>query len=213
MINIRKYNSKEVIDIIRGSVSATVDKDVVRLRKFIGAEEMFITSKGEGPLFTTEYGLKPKNPRLLLIDYLRFLYDSGAFKAHILSGHPTWFKGHVAITLSNLYSYELSIVDLHYQSLIAQLENCYYASKEMLSSEDRYSGLRMATIDEIRHLIAVQLYYQEALEAAGIRPIEALEDVAEYLDDPRHLFEILAYSDTNILNQVKKFRAIAFSTR
>ncbi|MDE6750035.1 MAG: hypothetical protein K2K21_13385 [Lachnospiraceae bacterium] len=203
-----KHHLNEIAD-IKGftikNVNIQYDRNTVRVNKLILGPDC-VTSYTEGPIAPTQFAIIPKKNACLKREFLSFIFESGMFYAYLSARQG---KKSVALETSesDLKSFDVPIPTTEIQLLIIKQQVAFEWAKRNINDGYKYSGLRMATYDDIRHILAYELYYPNQTQLMNIHPLKALSGIADILDDPQRLFEILLFERQEMMEQVKRFRS------
>lgn len=197
----------EVIGFRSHNLLSPIQKDMLGIHRFI-IDADHITYRIKNIIPPTIWALNLDNAFPLLEDYLKFLFDSGIFYTRMIDIKGSHLPIHVL--KSDLLSYKIPIVKLDIQIAISKLEQAWEWSKENINTEFKYSGLRVALLDEIKHLIAIELYFPEKLHELNIKAIDSLMDFEGLSLHPEQLFYKLILDQPSIMSQIKRFRTIIF---
>lgn len=203
-----KYHLKEIADVKGFTMKNTnirYDKNIIRVNRFIPGPDC-VTSHTEGPIAPTQFAIIPKENTSLKREFLSFIFESGMFYAYLSAR-----QGKKAVALetseSDLMSFDVPIPTTEIQLLIVKQQVAFEWAKRNINDGYKYSGLRMATYDEIRHILAYELYYPNQAQLMNIHPLKVLSKIADILDDPQILFETLLFERPEMMEQIKRFRS------
>lgn len=202
-----KYYLKDIADIVGfnwKNRNILYDRKTVRVNMFILSPDL-VTLYQDGPIGPTQFAIIPKEKVTLKREFLSFIFESGMFYAH-LSAKQGQVKALVT-TEQDLSNFDVPLPSNDIQLLIAKQQAAFEWAKQNIDDGYRYSGLRAATYDEIRQIVAYELYYPKKFQSMNIHPLKALMGIAEFLDDPQSLFNILLFERPEMMDQVKRFRS------
>lgn len=181
------------------------NRNSVRVNRFILSPDL-VTSHYEGPIPPTQFVIIPKNKTSLKREFLSFIFESGIFYAHLEARQGKNAPALVA-TEFDLLTFDVPLPTPDLQLLICKQQAAFEWAKNNINDGYRYSGLRMATYDEIRHIVAYELYYPNKTRLMNIHPLKALYGIADALDDPKGLFDVLLFERPEMMEQIKRFRS------
>lgn len=208
MEEIKTYRLQDLADVIGSrfkSLNAPSDELILCVHRSV-TSPTDTTTFVKDSIPTSVFGIVIKKGKPLLEDYLKFTLDSGVLFACL--GGKVGSKTRIFILKRELESYSIPLPALPTQQLIGKLEKAWEWSKADSQKEFKYAELRTAIFDEIRHLLAYELYFPESIHKNNIYPLLALSEIEDNLSNPEKLFLDLMFEQPKIMDCINRFRSI-----